>query len=404
MQKMSLSLLISGLMMCGAAKAETLPLVGTVDVGVRPLSLINDMDDSPLKEKLTSCLAQEAKQSDFSIGHRGAPLQFPEHTRESYLAGAKMGAGVLECDVAFTKDKQLVCRHAQNDLATTTNILLTPLAEKCSTPFTPADPKKGVEAKVECRTSNITLAEFKTLKGKMDGFNPMATTPEEYVQGTPAWRTDLYANNGTLMTHKESIELFKQLGVKMTPELKIPVVDMPFDGYTREDYAAQMIQDYIDAGVAPENVYPQSFALEDVLFWINKYPEFGKQAVFLDEDEHNDKNQSLDYMKDLYAKGVRILAPATWKMLTLKDGKITPSEYAKNAKKAGLELIAWTLDRSGPLANGGGFYYQSIKDVVKKDSDMYQMLDVLTKEVGIKAIFSDWPATVTFYANCMGKK
>ena len=31
-------------------------------------------------------------------------------------------------------------------------------------------------------------------------------------------------------------------------------------------------------------------------------------------------------------------------------------------------------------------------------------LDVLAKQVGIIGIFSDWPATVTFYANCMGLK
>ena len=43
-----------------------------------------------------------------------------------------MGAGIVECDVTFTKDKELVCRHAQNDLHTTTNILATPLAAKCT--------------------------------------------------------------------------------------------------------------------------------------------------------------------------------------------------------------------------------------------------------------------------------
>ena len=48
---------------------------------------------------------------------------------------AQMGAGVLECDVTFTKDKELVCRHAQNDLHTTTNILATDLASTCVTPF-----------------------------------------------------------------------------------------------------------------------------------------------------------------------------------------------------------------------------------------------------------------------------
>ncbi|MFA9204619.1 MAG: glycerophosphodiester phosphodiesterase family protein, partial [Flavobacteriales bacterium] len=84
------------------------------------------------------------------------PLQFPEHTRESYVAAAKMGAGIVECDVAFTKDRELVCRHAQNDLHTTTNILVTDLAAKCTQPFVPADPATGQAAKAECRTSDTT--------------------------------------------------------------------------------------------------------------------------------------------------------------------------------------------------------------------------------------------------------
>ena len=39
---------------------------------------------------------------------------------------------------------------------------------------------------------------------------------------------------------------------------------------------------------------------------------------------------------------------------------------------------------------------------IKKGSDMYKALDVLAQQVGILGIFSDWPATVTYYANCMG--
>jgi len=35
---------------------------------------------------------------------------------------------------------------------------------------------------------------------------------------------------------------------------------------------------------------------------------------------------------------------------------------------------------------------------------MYELLDVLAQDVGIVGIFSDWPATVTYYANCMGLK
>ncbi len=109
-----------------------------VQLGPRPFFLVNEMEDGGLKRQLQKCIAGPFRKSDFSIGHRGAALQFPEHTRESYEAGARMGAGILECDVTFTKDKQLVCRHAQNDLHTTTNILVTPLASTCIKPFTPA--------------------------------------------------------------------------------------------------------------------------------------------------------------------------------------------------------------------------------------------------------------------------
>jgi hypothetical protein len=74
-------------------------------LGPRPQFLINDMAQSPLKDKLLSCDKGPFKSSKFSIGHRGASMQFPEHTKESYMAAAKMGAGIVECDVTFTKDK-----------------------------------------------------------------------------------------------------------------------------------------------------------------------------------------------------------------------------------------------------------------------------------------------------------
>ncbi|WP_322001946.1 glycerophosphodiester phosphodiesterase family protein [Marinobacter alexandrii] len=377
----------------------------SVEVGPRPFWLVDDMDEGPLKQRLQSCRTKTMKRTDFSIGHRGAPLQFPEHTRESYIAAARMGAGIVECDVAFTKDRQLVCRHAQNDLHTTTNIVTVPeLNAKCTQPFVPADPASGQEAQAECRTSDITLAEFKSLNGKMDAYDPMATTPEEYVGGTADWRTDLYSSRGTLMSHKESIELFKTLGVKFTPELKTPVVDMPFEGdYSQQDYARQLIAEYREAGVRPGDVWPQSFNLDDVLFWVNETPRYGRQAVFLDQAAHTEDNSSLAYMEGLKKQGVNILAPAIWKMLVLNGHQeIVPSEYAENARMAGLDMIAWSLERSGPLVEGGGWYYQSVSDAINNDGDMFTVLDVLARDVGVIGVFSDWPATTTFYANCMG--
>jgi glycerophosphoryl diester phosphodiesterase len=204
--------------------------VEAVLLGPRPLSLVDDMDESELRATLRRCAAGPFARTDFSIGHRGAPLQFPEHTEESYRAAARMGAGILECDVTFTKDEQLVCRHSQCDLHTTTNILAVPeLAAKCRQPFTPADPRLGNPAAAMCCTSEITLAEFKTLEGRMAASNPAATTITEYLSGREAWRTDL-DSPGTLLSHAESIALFASLGVQFTPELKAPSVAMPFGG------------------------------------------------------------------------------------------------------------------------------------------------------------------------------
>ncbi len=33
-----------------------------------------------------------------------------------------------------------------------------------------------------------------------------------------------------------------------------------------------------------------------------------------------------------------------------------------------------------------------------------RVLDVLAKDIGILGIFSDWPATVSYYASCMKLK
>ncbi|KZN32569.1 glycerophosphodiester phosphodiesterase family protein [Pseudoalteromonas luteoviolacea] len=382
----------------------------TAQLGPRPFYLLDQMAPSALKTKLSRCVNRPFFKSDFSIGHRGAPTQFPEHTKESYIAAARMGAGVLECDVTFTKDKELVCRHAQCDLHTSTDILLRPeLAAKCTQPFTPADPATGTPASAQCCASDLTLAEFKQLKGKMDGANPNATSVEEYVKGTANWRTDLYSATGTLMSHAESIELFKALRVKMTPELKAPQVPMPYEGMTQQDYAQKMIDEYRTARVPSHRVLPQSFNIEDVQYWRHN-TRYGRKGVYLDgryDDPKFDPSNPETWkpsMEEIKDSGVNIIAPPLWVLLTLdSDGKIVPSEYAHAAKAANLDIITWTLERSGLISQGGGWYYQGISDAIKTEGDVYIVLDVLAKQVGVKGVFSDWPATTTFYANCMNR-
>ncbi len=124
----------------------------TVQLGPRPFYLVDQLEEGELKNKLAACVAsiRRYRHHDFSIGHRGAGLQFPEHTKESYEAAHRMGAGIIECDVTFTKDGELVCRHAQCDLHTTTNILATALAAACRVPFTPATVRRERQSSDGC--------------------------------------------------------------------------------------------------------------------------------------------------------------------------------------------------------------------------------------------------------------
>jgi glycerophosphoryl diester phosphodiesterase len=380
----------------------------TVQLGPRPYYLVEGLDGGKLKDRLKKCENGPFYRSVFSIGHRGAALQFPEHTKEAYQAGARMGAGIVECDVTFTKDGDLVCRHAECDLHTTTNIVTTPLNAKCSVPWT------GPGSSPKCCTSDLTLSEFRTLKGKMDASNPLATTAEGFLGGTPNWRTDLYTGRGTLMTLRESIQLNEQNGVKHTPELKEgdpQRITAVFGSQAK--YAQQMIDELKAAGVNPNDVWAQSFNKDDILYWIQNEPRFGKQAVFLDSIDPTVTppipRMTLDELRQLKNKGVKIIAPPLFALLAVNgDNGIVPSQYALDIKGLGFDIITWTFERSdlrrGAAPAGIYYLFDPEGNAVKKDSDMYKALDVLARQVGIIGIFSDWPATVTYYANCMGLK
>jgi len=399
----------------------------SIQLGPRPFYLVDGMDEGPLKDRLMQCKNGPFRRTLFSIGHRGGALQFPEHTKEAYQAGARMGAGIVECDTTFTKHGDFVCRHAQNDLHTTTNILLTPLAATCIKPFTPAtfDAHGNVlaPASAECRTSELSLAEFKSLQGKMDAFNPAARTVEEFVGGTPSWRTDVYTGRGTLMTLRESIELNEKNGVKHTPELKAgdpKSIDSIFGG---QDKYAQKFADELQAlGVKPHDAWPQSFNVNDILYWIN-HTAYGKQAVFLvdyDDVKNNillfdtngkqleKKEDQLKFFMELRKAKVQIIAPAMPALLAVDGRRVVPSQLAKDLKGMGYDIITWTFERSDLRkgASKAGFYYDfdPTGAAIKKDSDMYKALHVLARDVKILGIFSDWPATVTYYASCMDLK
>jgi len=242
-----------------------------------------------------------------------------------------------------------------------------------------------------------------------------AKTAQEYQGGTANWRTDLFSTGGTLLTHKESIQLLNRLRSDFTPELKAGNTKAKLQVAavfgSQANYAQAMINDYKAAHISPRRVWAQSFNKEDILYWVGHEPAFGRQAVYLDDANVLADLPSAAELLDYRKQGIRVVAPPMWALLTTQNGKIVPSQYARDAKAAKLDIITWTLERSGRIVeevlptkgtSSPSFYYQSTLDALTNDGDIMVTLDVLARQVGILGIFSDWSGTVSYYASCMG--
>lgn len=327
--------------------------------------------------------------------------------------------GIIECDVSFTSDRELVCRHSNCDLHYTTNILTKPdLAAKCTEPFTPADPATGTPASAKCCTSDITLAEFKSLCAEMEAttLNAVSINASSPYFGrigtTPDWRTNMYSYScAETMSLKDQIAQVSAYGLNFTAEAKTPEVPMPFQGnYTQEDFVQQIVDTFDDADIDPSRVWLQSFLPDDIYYWIDNTPDYGVQAVYLDERADlsaSGYQTAVDSLPGLAERGVKIIAPSIYQLVTADNAtqEIVPSSYAIAAKEAGLEIITWSFERSGPLSiAGGGYYYSSVSNLIRNDGDEYKVIDAIAQKVGATKIFADWPSAITYYANCFGLK
>lgn len=386
---------------------------------VRPAELVAGLPSGQFRERLEACLAAPPKAGPRTIGHRGAPLRYPEHTRQSYLAAARLGATTLECDVTFTRDHALVCRHDACDLHRTTNVLDTQLGALCSTPFQPALLESGHlvrPASARCCVSDFTREEFLSLEGRHDRVDATAGTIADYLAAVPEGAVCL--ERGVLMTHRESIDLFRSLGVRMAPELKAAGVGLPFRGKQLTDYADRLVQDYRDAGIPPEDVWLQSFDPDIVRHWLAAAGDFAERVVWLDGRyglpgfDHRDTDRLDADFRAMAAGGLKIVAPPLWMLVEAGAEGIVPSSYGPRAQAAGLDLVTWTLERSGSLASGGGWYYQTLNGTkplpgaedgfeITRDADQLRLARVLFEDIGVEAVFSDWPSTTALVDSCL---
>ena len=396
------------------------PVTAPPHVGARPRALVEELPDGALRERLSACLSAPARAGPRTIGHRGAPLRFPEHTREGYIAAVRLGASTVECDVTFTRDGALVCRHDACDLHRTTNVLQTPLAARCSEPFRPARFQGGVRteaARARCCTTDLTREEFLTLRGRRDAVNDDARTVGDYLAPAPG-EAAACRETGTLMTHRDSIDLFRALGVAMAPELKGPSVSMPFAGRSLEDFADRLVDEYREAGVAPERVWLQSFDPDVVRHWLVSSGEFADRVVWLDGRyriggfDHRDGSGRESEFRTFAGLGLKTVAPPLWMLVEAGPDGIEPSAYARAARAAGLGLMSWTLERSGPLSSGGGWYYQTLNGrnprpgtasirLIEDDADQLELTAFLLEGLGVKGLFTDWAATTALVDRCL---
>jgi glycerophosphoryl diester phosphodiesterase len=107
------------------------------------------------------------------------------------------------------------------------------------------------------------------------------------------------------------------------------------------------------------------------------------------------------------AAGLKTIAPPLWVLVKATGNPSQPFEatdYAGRANAAGLQLVTWTLDRSGPINETTQHpfgYFRTLTGALHHDGDLYPLLHALVNDIGVTGVFSDWPATVTYYDNCL---
>ena len=144
-------------------------------------------------------------------------------------------------------------------------------------------------------------------------------------------------------------------------------------------------------------VWLQSFNEPDVMYWLQNEPQFGAQAVMLDG------NYTFGGLRPqltrLAAAGVKYVAPPIGQLIASNPTGtgLVPSGYAAAAIAVGMKVITWTVERNYECWPAEA---STLATPPCKGMNELELIDALYK-MGVIGVFSDWPATVTFYASCI---
>ena len=386
----------AGLTILGVLAAPALAQTdgGGVQLGPRPFYLVDRMDKSELQATLRQCADGPFSRTAFSIGHRGAPLQFPEHTQESYEAAARMGAGILECDVTFTKDRRArlparAVRSAHHDQH-------------------PRDPRAGgeVHAAVHAgrpggRHAGVgeVLHERHHARRVQDAVRQDGRVQprRHHGRGVPGRHAELAHRPLRHLRHADDPrgehravhEPRRQVHARAQGARASP---MPFEGdYTQEDVRAaddRRVQGGRRRSRA--HVFAQSFNLDDVLLLDRERAARSASrpctstTAYDTAELRSDDPRPVAGMHELAAQGRARSSRrrcgcwsrstrAADRALGLRRGRQGGGPRHHHLDARALRARSTT---------GGGYYYQSVADAIDNDGDMLQMLDVLAQQVG----------------------
>ncbi len=367
----------------------------------------NEIDSSmELKNMLNKCAKEnnifQASQLIASadginnIDHGRMP--YPPHTLTSYEAALRMGAGMIQCPVTFSKDRKLVCRKEQCDLHYTTDVLTHPdqrLASKCSHPFIPSDGFNR-PAQVKCCTSDFTLEELQMLNCRCSGdvsarstdVNVWGMTVLDYLGTSP---TCVAAK---IPSHEEYIKLVDSWGANFAPT-QVPFIDSEdVHDYTQEMLSRQIMSTYVEGfDIDPARIFPISQSVKDLVLWRKEFPLHSRNSIALDliNEDVTDMDSLKEHFSSFLKSGVfNVIAHNVGMILKQSEGSdsshsFQSTAYSRVAAEMGLSIFAmWT----GPIT---------------QDFNALHILHHLKAQGGVQGIFADvsFVPITTFYDNCL---
>ena len=169
-----------------------------------------------------------------------------------------------------------------------------------------------------------------------------------------------------------------------------------------------MIDEFKRAGVNPKDVWAAVVQSRRRLHWVRNEPRFGKQAVYLDDVDPGAGIPRLTVaeLQRLAQHGVRIFAPPIPALLAVDEQRQAGAVAVRDdIKAAGLDIITSSFERADlrrGAAFGGSSGLRPEGSRGEEGQRHVPALDALAQDVGVIGVFSDWPATVSYYASCIG--